>query len=236
MKTMVLSDLMCIRGMWRSGIGVAAFVSAVLFISMGSIYVVIPCVTCALTVSMFYNILAFDELHDWQRYRLVMPLSRQETVRGRYISGLIVMLAGLAIGTVFALACVGLSYPLLGTGVDDFVRNVIMNVNPAGIFLCGAAGAGITLLMLTFTTPLALRSGLSKAIRLLPALFVLFVVVVISLGQGLMMQNSATAPFVLWLQSGVGAAVLGLAILLVTAALYAVSYLIAERFYARREL
>lgn len=236
MKTMVLCDLICTRGIWKSSIGVAVFISLVIFISMGSIYMMIPCVTCSITVSLFYNILAFDEQHDWQRYRLVMPLSRRQTVRGRYVSGLIITASGLVLGIVLTLICIGVSFMLLDTSAGSFVRNVLLSAEPAGVFMSAVAGAGITMLMLALTAPLAMRSGLTKAIRLLPALFVLFIVVVISLGQGLMMQTSATAPFVIWLQSGVGAVVLGSTVLLLALGLYGISCLAAERFYARREL
>lgn len=235
MRTMLRCDLACTRVALKGTLFSVLVVAVVICVS-SSLYAVIPCVTCGMAVMLLYSLLAFDEQNDWQRYRLTLPISREQTVKGRYVSCLAIVGIALVVGAVLTVLCFAVAYLLRSAGVSNFTENVVLGIDPLGLVLAGAAGAAITIVMMAFTIPVAMKTGLTKAIRILPVIFVLLIIVLVTLGQGLMTQSDATAPFVIWLQSETGMPVVVAGMLVLSMVLYAGSCALAKRFYAKREL
>lgn len=236
MKAMMKCDLICMKSALRSTALTAAIMAVVICIGMGSTYVVMPCVTCCVTVTLLYNLLAFDEQNDWQRLRLTLPLSRNQVIEGRYTSCLAIVGIALAEGIVLTLVCVAAAFALRDSGVGGFAQGILLSVDPRGLVLARAAGVAIAIVMMAFTIPIAAKTGLTKAIRILPLAFVLVIVVLMGLGQGLGLKPDSGSSFVLWLQTDAGALLLALILLVVVCAVYAGSCALAKRLYARREL
>ena len=236
MKAMMKCDLICLKSALRSTALTAAIIAVVVCIGMGSTYVVMPCVTCCVTVTLLYNLLAFDEQNDWQRLRLTLPLSRDQVIEGRYTSCLTIVGIALAEGIVLTLVCVAAAFALQDSGVGGFAQNILLSAEPLGLVMAGVAGSAIAIVMMALTIPIAAKTGLTKAIRILPLVFVLVIVVFMGLGQGLGLEPDTGSSFILWLQTDMGALLSVLILLVVVCALYAGSCVLAKRFYARREL
>ena len=235
MKAMMKCDLICMKSALRSTALTAAIMAVVICVGTGSTYVIMPCVTCGVTVTLLFNLLAFDEQNDWQRLRLTLPLSRDQVMEGRYTSCLAIVGIALAEGIALTFACIAAAFALRESGVGAFAQDVLLNADPRGLVLAGVAGVAIAIVMMALTIPIAAKTGLTKAIRILPLAFVLMLVVFVGLGQGLGLKTDTGSSFVLWLQTDTGMLVAMLVLLVVACAVYAGSCALAKRFYARRE-
>lgn len=233
---MMKCDLICVKSALRSTALTAAFMAVLICIGMGSTYVVMPCVTCCVAVTLLYNLLAFDEQNDWQRLRLTLPFSRDQVIEGRYTSCLAIVGIALVEGIALTLACIAAAFALQDSGAGGFAQGVLASADPHGLVLAGAAGVAIAIVMMALTIPIAAKTGLTKAIRILPLAFVLIIVVFMGLGQGLGLQPDTGFSFVFWLQTDAGMLLIMLILLVVACAVYAGSCALAKRLYARREL
>jgi ABC-2 type transport system permease protein len=236
MSTMTKLDMICLRrGVLKSTALTAAFVSMVICIGMGSVNVIIPCITCCMAVTLLYNLLAFDEQNDWQRLRLTLPLSRDQVIKGRYMTCLAIAGVALAEGVALTLLCLVAAFLLQGSAAGDFAQSVLLSAEPLELTVSAIAGVAITIVMMALTIPIAAKTGLTKAIRTLPIVFALLLIMFI--GVGAVGKDLTPRPdFLLWLQTDMGVFVLVLALLAVACAAYVGSCALARRFYSGREL
>jgi ABC-2 type transport system permease protein len=241
MKTVVISDLICLRSVYRTAL-ITTVLGAMLMLAMGSPYILMPYTCVAMSFSLFYNLLTYDEQNGWQGYRLSLPLVRKQAVQGRYVVGLLIVGASIVLGVVSFLLCFGLMQTIAffvpGSGVAEILATILAQNTLPGQALATAVGCFLVITMEAIVLPLALRSGLSKALARIP-------LVVMGLGIGfLIIANQTTdgtsdrgySALATVIQSDTGILVLSAVLVLVALALYAASSVLATRFYARREL
>lgn len=125
MKAMLKCDLICLRSTFASAAFTAAFVGAIMLFAINSLYAIMPCVVCCVAVTVFYNLLALDEMNGWQRYRLTLPLTRRQAVAGRFASGLVMCCVALVMGVALTAVLAGVVYLLGDTVASGFAGSVL---------------------------------------------------------------------------------------------------------------
>ena len=223
MLSMLRCDLACLAGVARSNCIVALFVALVFAASIGTpAALAATMVTTCLTV--MNNLMAIDEQNAWQTYRLALPLSRVQVVRGRYLSGLVGVVAGLLIGALAVAAVIGVMQVLPGEWAAFYGREVL--TLPLEDYLVGLAVA----------LPLDFRLGFTAVTRYIPLAFAaLFVLVVIVLDQ-FQVDSADISSIAALLSDPAALGLIGLAAFFVAAALYALSCMLSIRLYKAREL
>lgn len=236
MKAMILSDLIIMREYLAQQSAIGLAVGVLLAFVTENPYIVSPFIsvmvggTCAITV------LALDERNGWERYRIAMPISRANVVYGRYASLAIAVAVGLVVGLVASLAAMALASAFMAMGYDvDGVRALGEGIDPGAYTLSASMGLLLITVALAVTLPLAMRSGMTKAVRFIPMLIAL-VVILVSAAIG-----SNGTRLVAEFLDGIfadpsGPTMLAVASAAASIALYAASAAIAARLYEAREL
>ena len=234
MLSMLRCDLACLTGVARSNFIVALFVALVFAASIGTpAALAATMVTTCLTV--MNNLMAIDEQNAWQTYRLALPLSRVQVVRGRYLSGLVGVVAGLLIGALAVAAVIGVMQGLPGEGAAFYGREVL-TLPLEDYLVCAAAGLCVSLVGLAVALPLDFRLGFTAVTRYIPLAFAaLFVLVVIVLDQ-FQVDSADISSIAALLSDPAALGLIGLAAFFVAAALYALSCMLSIRLYKAREL
>lgn len=234
MLSMLRCDLACLTGVARSNFIVALFVALVFAASIGTpAALAATMVTTCLTV--MNNLMAIDEQNAWQTYRLALPLSRVQVVRGRYLSGLVGVVAGLLIGALAVAAVIGAMQVLPGEWAAFYGREVL-TLPPEDYLVCAAAGLCVSLVGLAVALPLDFRLGFTAVTRYIPLAFAaLFVLVVIALDQ-FQVDSADISSIAALLSDPAALGLIGLAAFFVAAALYALSCMLSIRLYKAREL
>jgi len=236
MKAMVACDFACLRGALKGVLFSSLFVSVVVLVGMGSFYILPACLTAMVFLTLINNLFAYDELNDWQGLRLTMPITRTQTVQGRYVSALLLVLYGAVAGIVLTVVLMGIAVVVQSIPAGSaFAAGLLANGDWQGIALSAFAGIALSMLIAAVMLPVMLRNGLTKGIRVLPVMFALVVIMLLALGQGVM-QMPQPVGLIAWLQTDIGAIAAILAILVISVVLFAASCFIAIKLYARREL
>lgn len=239
MKAMIFSDLITMRRSLVQLFGITAVVAIVMAVGMETLAPIAPVAAAMIPMMFVFSIVACDEINKWDAFRLTLPLSRRSVVWGRYASLLLVTVASVVFGVVWALVvALAASAFAGGLGENELLASLLIESNQLEM-ICGAGlmGTVAVLLMTAVTLPLITRFGMTRATRFVP-LVVLFAVVglVALLGDGGPFAD-AVPQGVQWLMSSdEGFLVLVAGSLGVSLALYAISALVSERLYAAREL
>ena len=224
MKAMVVSDFMIAKKYLIQQLITASIVGVFIAIMLETPYVVAPAVGVMIPFSLSIVILSLDERADWQQFRLALPLTRADIIRGRYASLALISLAGVVGGLLVTFLLVALAHAVL---LVDYSWQAIA-------FAC-VASLVIILLMLSLIMPLFSRFGMTKGVRYLPLVVVFAVVIGFQVG-----GNSAPAEFLSnvsdLLETPAGTAAVAAGTLAVVAALYAASAALSVKLYAKREL
>ena len=232
MKAMIMSDLLIAKKYLLQQLGIAIVVGIFICIMIGNLYVVAPAVGVMIPFSLTITILSLDERANWQQFRLALPIARKDVIVGRYVSFALLSLCGIAVGLlttfiVIAAAQLMPSVPQLADLMVNFSSQAIL-------FTCVAVLA-MLLVMLSITMPVFSRFGMTKGVRYLPLLIIFGVFIAFSLD-----GNGPPADFLaninLLLETPLGTIGLAAAILVIVAAVYAISATISTRLYAKREL
>lgn len=232
MKAMIAGDLISLKGSVKSVALTALVVAAVIVASLGSIAAVASTVAACMSISLFYNLLAQDETNDWQAYRLTLPISRKQVVSGRYASSALLCAASAIVGFAAALIAWGV---LLCFKRTDFAASALQGADIATCAVTAVVGFAISLLIVAATTPLAMKSGLTKAVRYLPLVMVLLVFLLMIAWNMAGSAKAVSDGFLIWATSDMGVAILIALGLILSALLYALSWWISAQFYGRRE-
>ena len=232
MKAMVVSDFMIAKKYLIQQLITASIVGVFIAIMLETPYVVAPAVGVMIPFSLSIVILSLDERADWQQFRLALPLTRADIIRGRYASLALISLAGVVGGLLVTFLLVALAHavpsvPQLASLLVDYSWQAIA-------FAC-VASLVIILLMLSLIMPLFSRFGMTKGVRYLPLVVVFAVVIGFQVG-----GNSVPAEFLSnvgnLLETPAGTAAVAAGTLAVVAALYAASAALSVKLYAKREL
>ncbi len=235
MLSMLRCDLACLTGVARSNFIVALFVALVFAASIGA-----PAALAATMVttclSVMNNLMAIDEQNAWQTYRLALPLSRVQVVRGRYLSGIISIVAGLLIGALAVAAVIGVMQVLPGERAAFYGLDEVLTLPPEDYLMCAAVGLCVSLVGLAVALPLDFRLGYTAVTRYIPLAFAaLFVLTVIVLDQ-FQIDSADISSIAALLSDPATLGLIGLVAFLVAAALYALSCALSIRLYKAREL
>lgn len=143
MKSLILKDYYNIKNHIRQFLVVMALMGLSLFPSLGAEGFIVCCaiMTTMLTVTTF----SIDERCMWEKYALIMPVSRKDYVRSKYIISWIFGGCGLAIG--------GLSSLIFGS----------KEMQPMAILLSVMTGIALNLIATSIFIPCILRFGSENA-------------------------------------------------------------------------
>ena len=161
MKGLLLKDLLALK---RQGkvllilIGFYIVYSLMMKnVSMLGAMIILVCVMMPITT------LAYDEQCKWDKYALSMPISRKTLVLGKYLFGILLDLAGLAVVALLSIGVVLYSHE---TSIPEAL-------------LTAAATAGIGIIFLSATMPILFKFGVEKGrmlmlvVIILPALLIM---------------------------------------------------------------
>lgn len=232
MKTMLMFDLLTGKKYLLSQLVTGMIVAVLIGTFMGNVYTALVLLTVLIPFTLVFTIISLDERNNWQSLRLTLPLSRTDIVLGRYASALLFTICGLvlgfvAVGIVFALSLVLPEVVSFEDMMGDFGWQPLVLVSVGGL--------GMMLIMLSIILPMTTRFGMTKAVRYVPLLFLLF----IPLGYVADLTGFASQQFVLdfvnWVKLPEGSLQLTALVAVATCAIYAVSGAISLKLYEHRE-
>lgn len=232
MKTMLMFDLLTGKKYLLSQLVTGMIVAVLIGTFMGNVYTALVLLTVLIPFTLVFTIISLDERNNWQSLRLTLPLSRTDIVLGRYASALLFTICGLvlgfvAVGIVFALSLVLPEVVSFEDMMGDFGWQPLVLVSVGGL--------GMMLIMLSIILPMTTRFGMTKAVRYVPLLFLLF----IPLGYVADLTGFASQQFVLdfvnWVKSPEGSLQLTALVAVATCAIYAVSGAISLKLCEHRE-
>lgn len=200
MKTMLLSDLIIMRRNLFQMFMTCFIIVIVITLAMNSTLSPIGgCFGAMIPLLYLFSIAGYDEMNDWQTFRLTLPSTRKDIMMGRYASLLIVALISVVIGVVVAYA-VGFVVSLIGTqnGAEfgaawnytspsgAFLSTLTLATNPPElIFGSAVGGAAMALFLSAITLPLVAKVGLTKSARFVPVVgVVIFLIALAAFGEG----------------------------------------------------
>lgn len=237
MKALIISDLVTMRSALLQLAGTCVIVGAFISIATQSFVAASAAIAIMIPIMFLFTTSAYDEMSDWELFRLTLPMTRRQVALGRYASILLVtvlavvlasalgVLMALVAGTASALMHVPLAEGLVPH--EGFVAEIVAGA---------AVSAAIALVAGAVTLPLIMRFGMTKGARLVPVVIVLLM----ALGILLVGDDGPLAGMLpdieAWLFQGVNLALVCVAGATVTLAAYAASARVAVGLYERREL
>lgn len=233
MKTMIMADYAVTKGILLQQIVLSVLVSAFASIVVGNAFMLIPMMAVMIPLSYMLTLVAYDETNGWERYRLTFPLTRAQTVAGRYIFMIVLALGSL----VLALLTHGLFYlvaPALSTlpfGAEFSAS--MMESDLTTLAFSSAIALFIVLVLSSIIYPFSFRFGMVRALRWVP---MALVVIFLAAGTAVQYVNPQLfADVINWLDApdGVGMAIaVGV---LGCAAITLASAVLATKLYQKRE-
>lgn len=155
MKSLILKDLYNISHNSKTMILILIIMGAFFIPMSGPVsYVAITTMICSMMVVTTFS---FDDTVKWNRYALVMPVTRKDIVISKYIGLLLFSLCGLVIGIIGSF------------GAEVFTHNIIV----IETLLSGIASLGIALIFGSIIIPLLFRYGAEKARMLMILCFLI---------------------------------------------------------------
>ena len=232
MKAMFLSDVLVARKYLSQQLVISILVGAFIAVMMGNLYATAPTIGVMMPFSLAVTILALDERAGWQQFRLALPITRADVVIGRYASFALLCLAGIAIGLLATLILIAAAQaaptvPQLAVLMENFSWQALL--------IASVASVAILLLMLAIVMPAFVRFGMTKAVRLIPLIVIVFVLIAFQAVDGNIAAELVKNVEGL-LQTPGGDAALIAGVLALAAALYAASAALSVKLYAKREL
>lgn len=145
MKSLILKDIYNISHNTKQMIFLLIFM-ALCFVPGGGIngFIVMCSVMCSM---MTMTTFSFDETSKWEKYALIMPVTRKDYVISKYVVGFLFSLVGTMAGIVFAL-------------VAGVVRG---NIEWAELLACTVVALFLTAFVSSFSIVLIFKFGAEKA-------------------------------------------------------------------------
>lgn len=238
MKAMIFSDLITMRRSLVQLFGIMAMISVIMAVAVDTLAAAAACAASMIPIMFAFSVSAYDEMNQWESFRLALPMSRRSVVAGRYASLLLVTAASLAVSIVCSFAIAGASALLTdGMGPTSPAASLLLESNPPEMIVgSGLLGAVAVLASAAVALPFIMRFGVTRAARLLPLAVLIcvwgFVYLVGEDGPlGALLPEGAR-----WLLSDDGFVALTAIVVVAALALYAASLAVSLRVYARRDL
>lgn len=232
MKTMLMFDLLTAKKIAMSQMVLGVVVSLVIAVSTQTPMTIMPIMALMLAYSVGFTLVAYDERNDWERFRLTLPLSRADIIRGRYGTFVIMTLVGLAVGALLTAIVYGLAQampdaPILSALSEPLGWQVLLAMAVASI--------AFSLVLWLIALPLVARFGMTKAVRFIPLAFIILLPLGTALAQKAGPPPAFVVDLVTWAVTSEGTIVLALAVLAFVAVLSALSCLLSVKLYEKRE-
>ena len=164
MKAMILSDFLLVKKFVASGLIACGVVGMVVCLAVECSPWIIPFFSVFLSF-FTATMLASTETAPWDRFRLTLPLTRAQVIRGRYVSILLYGLAAMFVGI--------LTY-LVALGVLQVFPSLVANLRTppffdgTGLTLASALAPLTTCTILGMLLPFVMQFGMIKAARIAP--------------------------------------------------------------------
>lgn len=159
MRGLVLKDLLSLKGTFMI---LAAFVAVYAVIGfVGNSSSMITGVLAIVVMMMPANSISYDEFYHWDRYVLTMPISRKMVVQSKYLFCFILAAFVFVVGSILSILVTGELWE--GIFSNAFVALISLLISTIAlpcmlkwgaqkgrmviVFLCGAAGAVLAILM-----------------------------------------------------------------------------------------
>ena len=222
-------DLITIRGILRQMLLLYGICGLIVAVCMGSAVAVAPMLTVLAAMMLSFNLCAFDELNGWARFRAAFPLGRDDIVRGRYLSILILCLVALVAGVILAVVLQAVFCMLPGAIGARFDQSL-----PIGaLIVASIMGICVVLLLDSMMLPFVFRYGFTKATRIVP-------VIVICVGVGIFASVAGRIDWAAlelsWIAVPSHALLVLAAVVLLSLLIYAASSVVSCRIYRDKEL
>lgn len=208
--------------------GICVAIGLFMGVAMGGLLPMGACIASMIPLLTAFSLLSYDELNNWQVYRLAMPLSRSDVVSGRYLCILAVALASALLGLATSLL-VGLIAQLLGPA--SMIAALSFEGSPPEVVVASTLfGLSASLI------PPVMKSGLTKGVRFAP-----FIIMFILLaGASLLGDDGVLAPYIprmpgLFGNSEAGAVIAAGIVCAISVLLLAASHQVTRRLYATRD-
>lgn len=251
MKAMLISDLIIMRRNLLQMLMTCLIVVLVISLAMNNTLAPIGgCFGAMIPLLYLFTIAGYDEMNEWQGFKLTLPASRKDIIIGRYASLFVVALASILIGIAISYVVGGIA-SVIGTQNGAKFDNVWNHTSPAGTLLStmtlasnppeiilgsSIGGATMALFISAITLPLIAKMGLTKSVRFVPiVVVVIFLIAFASFDEGGPFA-SYVPDFFQWLFTNSNAVIyliagLGIGSLI----LFAVSMFLAIKLYEHRE-
>lgn len=236
MNVMIKSDLITMKNAaMQLAIMPLVVVVFIIFVS-GSLIVGVAAMAIMVPFMYLFSICAYDELNDWERFRLTLPITRRQVAYGRYASTLLVIalcaVAALLLGAIVVTVDSLLPPNLVIPGASAEANR------PEMIFGAVCMVVTITLVVGALTYPLIMRFGMTKGTRLAPVVMVLLIAFGIWLfGDSGVLDAlfPSSSSEELWGHIGGTSLLISLGCIAAGLALYGMSALLSARLYERRQ-
>lgn len=186
--------------------------------------------------SMSMSSSMYDDQNEWGSYRMAMPLTRCDVVRGRYALNLLLAIAAAAIAAVLMTAFIA-----LGSAVElpEFLANLAVwdNQQLEATLAASISCACIGLCICSVTLSAYFKLGMTKATQYLPFIMLFLSVapfLVLGVIGGPLLDQVKGAIELAETTGGLG--LIAFAALAISLAVYVASSFIAVRLYSARDL
>ena len=139
MKTMILTDLALVKSSLAQPVITYVILGAALALVTGTPITAAACIGAMMTFTFGIAFSGSDELNGWQNFRAAMPISRRNTVLGRYASVLMVAVGSFLIASITALIVSGAASLL---SVPGFTAADMANAGTTSGSVVAAAAMG----------------------------------------------------------------------------------------------
>lgn len=237
MLAMIKCDFFATKSYLSQIVVIGIVIAICLWVGTGQLVSGIAAVAAMLPFMYIFSIVAYDELNGWERFRLTLPITRRQTVLGRYASILLVVIASDILMLVFAgiAYLVALLLPHL-PAMEAVLTGFSLGAEVSHAILVSS----VLLVIAAVCMPLFMRYGMTKGARFVPLIMVLiFLGVLVMMGQSEEVIVQA-APFLetllvpsgdqLWTSLGMSGLAFAAAFVL-----YVLSALLSAKLYEKRQ-
>lgn len=242
MRAVIISDFLILRDSLGPSIIAFVIIGLVMALGMGSAVGSAACIAAMSALAPAITLMATDETNGWERFRAVLPVSRQGVVCGRYASVAVAALAGSLFACVLMLVLklVVVMPPILWIMKPFGGMEAASAIAAEPILtVCASAfmGGAISLLVMIVQFPLIARFGMTRAIRFAPFMFALVALLLFGAAESALFESSWFLAMERWLASEPGFAfsLTACVVVAVVLVLYAASAVLSTKFYEARE-
>lgn len=230
MRTVFLTELVLSPKYNLQQTIIGLIVSVSIAIGMSNIYCIVPILAVSITFSRAFTWVALDEQNGWEGYRAALPITRAEIMLGRMLAILFMLLVVVIVGIVLQ-AIMSAMGPVIATIFTE-VDLEGYGFDASYIALVACASILITVFLIAFTIPLAARFGMTRAIRYIPLCFAVVIILGIVFA-GMMPSEEFVSG--LGFLAGSNLLQLSIALILLSAALYAATTFVSVLLYRKRQ-